>query len=66
MKKMRLWVIVATLTLCGTTALMTSCKEAKANEDNAAPAVKSEELIRTSKSWDGVELPRSRCRLLPD
>ena len=56
MKRMRLWVIVATLTLCGTTALMSSCKEAKANEDNAAE-VKSEELIRTSKSWDGVELP---------
>lgn len=35
----------------------TSCKEAKAQEDNNAQNVVSTELIRTSQSWDGVELP---------
>ena len=49
--------LAAILTICGTATFMTGCKEAKANEENAAPAVKSEELIRTSQSWDGVELP---------
>ena len=28
-----------------------------AQEDNPAPQVVSTELIRTSQSWDGVELP---------
>ena len=49
------WVIAATL-LCGTTTLMTSCKTTKSASDGAAQVVK-EELIRTSQSWDGVELP---------
>jgi quercetin dioxygenase-like cupin family protein len=56
MKKMYSWVLAATL-LCGTTTYLTSCKEAKANEDNPVQKVTSEELIRTSQSWDGVELP---------
>lgn len=50
------WVIVATL-ICGATTSLTGCKEAKANESDAAQTVLSEELIRTSQSWDGVELP---------
>ena len=49
------WVLAATL-VCGSTAL-TSCKEARAQEDNAVQQVTSEKLIRTSQSWDGVELP---------
>ena len=56
MKRMKQWVLAATL-ICGTTAFMTGCKEAKASEDNPVQAVSSEELIRTSQSWDGVELP---------
>ena len=56
MKKILNWMLAATL-VCGATAFMTSCKEAKANEDNPVQTVKSEELIRTSQSWDGVELP---------
>jgi len=36
---------------------LTSCKEAHAQEDDAAQQVVSTELIRTSQSWDGVELP---------
>ena len=56
MKKIMNWMLAATL-VCGATAFMTSCKETKANEDNPVQTVKSEELIRTSQSWDGVELP---------
>ena len=50
------WVIAATL-ICGATTFLTGCKEAKTNESSAAQTVSSEELIRTSQSWDGVELP---------
>ena len=56
MKKLMNWVLVTTL-LCSTTVFVTSCKEAKPNEDNSVQTVVSEELIRTSQSWDGVELP---------
>ena len=56
MKKMMHWVLAATL-VCGAMVFMTGCKEAKTQEDNPVQTVKSEELIRTSQSWDGVELP---------
>ena len=58
MKKVFYLVMAATL-VCGvvaTSVSLSSCKEAKANDD-AASKVVSEELIRTSQSWDGVELP---------
>ena len=67
MKQMKLWVIAAALVICGTTTCMTGCKKANVQENNAveesvqdesaAQTVKSEELIRSSQSWDGVELP---------
>jgi quercetin dioxygenase-like cupin family protein len=57
MKKMMNWVLAATLIICGTTLGLTACKEAKAQEDNPVQQVVSTELIRTSQSWDGVELP---------
>ena len=66
MKQMKQWVLAATL-VCGATAFMTSCKKATVQETNVQEAVveeessvqtvTSEELIRTSQSWDGVELP---------
>ncbi len=56
MKKMINWMLAAILT-CGTMTFMTGCKTTKALSDNTAQEVKSEELIRTSQSWDGVELP---------
>ena len=56
MKKMMNWVLAATL-FCGVTVCMTGCKEAKAQDETPATGVKSEVLIRTSQSWDGVELP---------
>ena len=62
MKKMMQWVIAVTL-ICGASVL-TSCRESRPQKDNveaqqAQPAqeVQSSELIRTSQSWDGVELP---------
>ena len=55
MRKMMQWVLAATLTFSGAN-LLTSCRDAKA--DNAvATQVEKSELIRTSQSWDGVELP---------
>ena len=61
MKKVTSWMLAAILTVCGTTAIsmsLTSCKKATANNDNPVqPKVESTELIRTSQSWDGVELP---------
>ena len=59
MKQKKLWMLAAIL-VCGLTAVsysLTSCKEAHAQEDNPVQQVTSEELIRTSQSWDGVELP---------
>ena len=60
MKKIQLWVLAATL-LCGTMTGLTACKEANTQEEDnpaaSAQQVVSEELIRTSQSWDGVELP---------
>ena len=45
----------AILSLCCTVVLASACTEAKAQGDSSE--VKSSELIRTSQSWDGVELP---------
>ena len=56
MRKLMHWVLAATL-LCGTTTLMTGCKTTQALEGADVKEVKSSELIRTSQSWDGVELP---------
>ena len=56
MKKIMQWVFGAAL-ICCTMAFMTGCKKTNAQEKNSAQVVKSEELIRTSQSWDGVELP---------
>ena len=54
-KKILNWVLAATL-VCGASVL-NSCKKARVREDNPAAKVVSTELIRTSQSWDGVELP---------
>jgi len=57
MKKMLNWVLAASLIISGTTVGLTGCKKAKTDNDNSAQEVVSTELIRTSQSWDGVELP---------
>ena len=57
MKLTKKIVIVSILVICGMTTIgisLTSCKEANTQEPQE---VKSTELIRTSQSWDGVELP---------
>jgi len=62
MKKIKNRVFAATL-IISSASLLASCNNAKANDENLeAPEnteqqVQSEELIRTSQSWDGVELP---------
>ncbi len=56
MRNTVLWMFTAILTICSTSIITISCE--KANADNATlPKVESTELIRTSQSWDGVELP---------
>ena len=62
MKKLKNWMLAATLTICGATIVsfsLTSCKKAHVEEENPTPTqqVQTTELIRTSQSWDGVELP---------
>ena len=53
--------IIAAILVCGIAVTvsisLTSCEEAKAQNEESAPKVESTELIRTSQSWDGVELP---------
>ncbi len=56
MKQMKLWVMAATLTVSGL-SMLTGCKEANAQSDEPVLSVQTTELIRTSQSWDGVELP---------
>ena len=54
MKRMKLWMLAAIL-VCGQ-MLCVSCKTAQTG-NAAKPQVEITELIRTSQSWDGVELP---------
>jgi len=63
MKKFFTWVIAATLTISGM-GIFASCDSKdnndteKVNTPEAVPTkVESTELVRTSQSWDGVELP---------
>lgn len=55
MRKIMQWVFATTL-ICGT-SVFTSCNKAQADNPAGPQKVESTELIRTSKSWDGVELP---------
>lgn len=52
-------VLAATLTLCGTLMTMTACSKEKKNtiQNDTPQEVVSTELVRTSRSWDGAELP---------
>ena len=56
MKKILNFVLAATM-VCGAAVSLTSCNQAQPQKDNPAQQVVSTELIRTSQSWDGVELP---------
>ena len=60
MKPSKLRMPAAILTICGTLLTMTACDKEKENtrkETADSQEVISEELIRTSQSWDGVDLP---------
>jgi len=57
MKKNLIWAFVAILVICGVVVTITTCTDAKAQDDSSEQQVVSTELIRTSQSWDGVELP---------
>ena len=57
MKRYSQWVLAATLVVSSLYTL-TSCSKAETkNESPEEEQVQSTELIRTSQSWDGVELP---------
>ena len=56
-KQRLLWVFTAILAICGLVVVMITCNKTNAQDDKHTQEVKSEELIRTSQSWDGVELP---------
>ena len=59
MKRMYVWVLAATL-VCGATVVgicLNACNDAHTEKQDSQPQVQSTELIRTSQSWDGVELP---------
>ena len=52
------WMLATILTICGAataSVFLTSCGQTNANEAEAK--VVTTELIRTDKSWDGVDLP---------
>ena len=52
--------MTAAILICSLTGVsygLTSCKKANTQEDYPVQQVTSEELIRTSQSWDGVDLP---------
>ena len=60
MEKMKKWVLAATLIISCTAITyfgLSACNDANAQDSDSAPKVESAELIRTSQSWDGVELP---------
>lgn len=56
MKKIMLRIMTAVF-LCGAITLVTGCKEANSQGNDGPKEVRSTELIRTSQSWDGEELP---------
>ena len=55
MKRLFNRVMAATL-VCGA-LFLTACKGTEGQENPEAKGVQNTELIRTSQSWDGVELP---------
>lgn len=59
MNKKLIWMLAAIIVItCGAITVASACSEANAQEDDPnAQQVQSIELLRTSQSWDGVELP---------
>ena len=60
MRKIRQWMFAAVLVIFSAITIsigLTACEKAHAENEFPEPKVEAEELIRTSQSWDGVELP---------
>lgn len=60
MKRTIKWMFAAFLAICSAITVcigMTACEKAHAENEFPEQKVETEELIRTSQSWDGVELP---------
>lgn len=56
-KHIKLCILAAIPIICGIAAFIIANRKNSAQKENPAAALKSEELIRTSQSWDGVQLP---------
>lgn len=60
MNPKKLWVLASTLVICCIVIFIAAFNEAKNEakaQDENPQKVESTELLRTSQSWDGVELP---------
>ena len=57
MAKQRYFLLLAAFLICGIISVVMVFKVLHKQQDTSVSAVRSEELIRTSQSWDGVELP---------
>ncbi|MBQ7414728.1 MAG: cupin domain-containing protein [Prevotella sp.] len=60
MNQKKLWVLASTLVICCIVIFIAAFNEAKNEtkaQDENPQKVESTELLRTSQSWDGVELP---------
>ena len=57
MKNIMFRVMAVILFISGSMAVVTACKQTAVQDDEALQSVRSTELIRTSQSWDGEELP---------
>ena len=56
MRQMKSWILATILSISGVSTMLVSCKNAY-TEKVTTTKVENKELIRTSQSWDGVELP---------
>ena len=53
---MKSWILATILSISGVSTVLVSCKNA--NTEEVTPTkVENKELIRTSQSWDGAQLP---------
>lgn len=57
MRQKIILLLIAIMLFIGIVVILRDCDKVKAQEDNPAQQVKHTELIRTSQSWDGMELP---------
>ena len=57
MKNLKSWMLAAILTVSGANVLVSCQKACNCQDTPAQQEVQSTELVRTSQSWDGVELP---------